>query len=265
MAPLTWTNDHRWWVIVPTIVVLLAAGAVSFWFVVLRSVGNPVDLRDALRLYRNQGGTGDVAEAGLPQPGVYQYRTSGDEQLSLAGIHRAFPPLTNMIVTEGTCATVQWQGLQQHVEQIVECSQPDGALSLSSATTTEQIAAVSSTTVVDCPKDTFIVPAHPRVGQRWSSSCHQGRSVVTVKGRVIGSAPVTVGTQSVAAIHTRFTMYFSGSEHGVCPTDVWIAPTDGLILRQRETASITQASGPLGSIRYSETMNVALQSLVPMR
>jgi hypothetical protein len=38
-----------------------------------------------------------------------------------------------------------------------------------------------------------------------------------------------------------------------------------LILRQRETASITQASGPLGSIRYSETMNVALQSLVPMR
>jgi hypothetical protein len=88
---------------------------------------------------------------------------------------------------------------------------------------------------------------------------------VTVKGRVIGSAPVTVGTQSVAAIHTRFTMYFSGSEHGVCPTDVWIAPTDGLILRQRETASITQASGPLGSIRYSETMNVALQSLVPMR
>lgn len=265
MAPLTWTNDHRWWVIVPAIVILLAAGALSFWFVVLRSVGSPVDLRDALRLYRNQGGTRDVAGAGLPQPGVYQYRTSGGEQLSLAGIHRSFPSLTNMIVTEGPCATVQWQALQQHVEQIVECSQPDGALSLSSATTTEQIAAVSSTTVVDCPEDTFIVPAHPRVGQRWSSSCHQGRSVVAVRGQVIGSAPVTVGTRSVAAVHTRLTMYFSGSEHGACPTDVWIAPADGLILRQRETASITQASGPLGSVRYSETMNVALQSLVPVR
>jgi hypothetical protein len=254
MAPLTWT-----------IVILLVAAATSFWFVVLRSVGSPVDLRDALRLYRNQGGAQNVADAGLPQPGVYQYRTSGGEQLSVAGIHRAFPALTTMIVTEGPCATVQWQALQQHVEQIVECSHPDGSLSLASATTTEQIAANTSTTVVACPKDTFIVPAHPHVGERWSSSCHQDHSVVRLKGQVIGSAHVTVGTKSVAAIHTRFTMYFSGSEDGVCPTDVWIAPADGLILRQRETVSITQASGPLGSVRYSESMNVALQSLVPAR
>jgi hypothetical protein len=265
VAPLTWTNDHRWWVIVPAIVILLVAAAASFWFVVLRSVGYPVDPRDALRLYRNQGGTEELAGAGLPQPGVYQYRTSGGEQLSVAGIHRAFPSLTNMIVTEGPCATVQWQALQQHVEQIVECSRPNGSLSLNSATTTEQIASVSNTTVVDCSKDTFIVPAHPHVGERWSSSCHQGRSAVAVKGQVIGATTVHVGTQWVAAIHTRYTMYFSGSEHGICPTDVWIAPADGLILRQRETVSITQASGPLGSIRYSETMNVALQSLVPAR
>jgi hypothetical protein len=262
---LTWTNDHRWWVIVPAIVIMLAAAAASFWFVVLRSVGNPVDLRDALRLYRTQVGTQDGAGAGLPQPGVYQYRTSGGEQLNVAGIHRAFPSLTNMIVTDGPCATVQWQALQQHVEQMVECPQPDGSLSLSSATTTEQIATNSTTTVIDCPKDTFIIPAQPHVGQRWSSSCHQDHSVVAVKGRVIGATTMTVGTRSVTAIHTRFTMYFSGSERGVCPTDVWIDPADGLILRQRETASITQASGPLGSIRYSETMNVALRSLVPRR
>ncbi|HEX4245929.1 MAG TPA: hypothetical protein VHY77_10200 [Acidimicrobiales bacterium] len=265
MAPLTWTNDHRWWVIIPAIVILLVAAAASFWFVVLRSVGSPVDLRDALRLYRNQGGTRDVAGAGLPEPGVYQYRTSGGEQLSVAGIRRAFPPSTTMIVTEGSCATVQWQALQQHVEQIVECSQPDGSLTLSSATTTEQIATSSTTTVVACPRDTLIVPAHPYTGERWSSSCHQDRSAVKLSGQVIGSGSFTVGTQSVAAIHTRFTMYFSGAEQGVCPTDVWIAPADGLILRQRESASISQASGPLGSVRYSETMDVALQSLVPAR
>jgi len=265
VAPFTWTSDHRWWVIVPAIVILLVAAAVSFWFVVLRSVGNPVDLRDALRLYRSQGGSRGVAGAGLPQPGVYQYRTSGGEQLSVAGIHRAFPASTNMIVTEGTCATVQWQALQQHVEQIVECSQPDGSLTLASATTTEQIATDSNTTVMVCDKETFIVPPDRHVGERWSSSCHQDHSVVRLKGQVIGPAHVTVGTKSVAAIHTRFTLYFAGSEQGVSPTDVWIAPADGLILRQRESVSIAQASGPLGSIRYSETMNVALRSLVPSR
>ena len=261
MAPWTWTNDHRWWVIVPAIVILLAAAAATFWFVVLRSAGNPVDLRDALRLYRSQGSTRDVVGAGLPQPGVYQYRTSGGEQLNVAGIHRAFPASTNMIGTEGACATVQWQALQQHVE----CSQPDGSLTLASATTTEQIATDSSTTLMVCNKDTFIVPADPHVGERWSSSCHQNHSVVRLKGQVIGPTHVTVGTKSVAAIHTRFTLYFSGTERGVCPTDVWIAPADGSILRQRESVSIAQASGPLGSIRYSETMNVALRSLVPVR
>jgi hypothetical protein len=38
-----------------------------------------------------------------------------------------------------------------------------------------------------------------------------------------------------------FTLYFSSNEQGVSPTDVWIAPADGLSLRQREPVSVAQA------------------------
>ncbi len=131
MIVWTWVNDHRWWATIPVVLVLLAAATVAFWFFVLRSSGNPVDLRDAIRLYRqDQGGTPGATAAGLPQPGVYQYTTTGGEQLNVADISRSFPSLTNMIVTDGRCAAMQWDALAEHTEQVVECAQPGGALSL---------------------------------------------------------------------------------------------------------------------------------------
>ncbi len=116
-----------------------------------------------------------------------------------------------------------------------------------------------------CPATTYIVPPHPVIGERWSSTCHQSGSGVRVDGVVIGPSHVTVGTQSVPAIHTRFTMHFSGSEQGVSPTDVWMSPEGGLILRQHETVSVAEGSTPLGSVHYSETMDITLRSLVPKR
>jgi hypothetical protein len=40
---------------------------------------------------------------------------------------------------------------------------------------------------------------------------------------------------------------------------------NGLILRQRETVDVEQKAGPLGSVRYTEEMAIALSSLTPIR
>jgi hypothetical protein len=61
------------------------------------------------------------------------------------------------------------------------------------------------------------------------------------------------------------TLAFSGTETGINPNDYWVSVTNGLILRQRETVAISQQAGPLGAIRYTEQMAIALRSSQPTR
>ena len=42
---------------------------------------------------------------------------------------------------------------------------------------------------------------------------------------------VTVGGHAVDVEHTRFTLTFDGAEAGTNPTDFWIVPGNGLIVR----------------------------------
>ena len=65
-------------------------------------------------------------------------------------------------------------------------------------------------------------------------------------------------------MHTRLTLTFSGAESGTNPNDYWIAQ-DGVILQQKETVSVSQAAGPLGSVHYSEQMAISLTSPTPIR
>jgi hypothetical protein len=265
MPALTWMSQHRWWALgvgATTLLVLVVAGV---WFFVFRSPATRVDLRQALRLYRLE----EKAEPGatdrlLPSDGVYQYRTSGGEQLSVGGISRSFPATSDMIVTGDRCATMEWEPFEQHMEGLVECRQNDGALSIGSALSYEEIAGTRTTSVIDCPADTYFVPPHWFAGERWRSTCRSGDEKVEFAGQVIGSSTVDVGRKEVPALHTRLTLTFSGSEFGTNPNDYWIG-WDGLILRQRESVNVAQNAGPLGSVRYTEEMAITLTSMTPSR
>jgi hypothetical protein len=245
---------------------LVVAVAAGVWFFVLRTSGTQVDLRQALRLYR-QGQHGEVAGTTmpLPPPGVYRYRTSGGEQLSIAGISRTFPPATDMIVTDGRCATMKWEPLEQHIEGLVECPTGDGAISITSAPSYEQIAGTQTTSDIRCPAGTYLVPPDPVAGDRWRTTCHSPGQNVVFSGAVIGRSSVTVGGRSVPALHTRLTLTFSGSQTGTNPNDYWVSLPDGLILKQSETVRVSDPAGPLGSVRYAEQMAITLTSLSPAR
>ena len=67
----------------------------------------------------------------------------------------------------------------------------------------------------------------------------------------------STGTRSTVE-HTRFSLTFAGTERGKNPTDFWIVPTDGLIVRERETVTMNQ-----GSVRYNESMETTLTALSP--
>jgi hypothetical protein len=267
MAVLRWVTRHRFWSSCIGIVTLIVVMAVGVWFFVLRSPGTQVDLRQALSIYRDDqkpGQTGAVAS--LPLTGVYRYRTEGDEKLSFAGISRAFPTATNMVVTEAAgCVTMTWEPISQHTEGWVECPQKNGALSISSTPSYEQIAGSQNTTDIRCPAGMYFVPPAPFIGERWRTTCHSPGERIVFSGEVLGTSLMNVGGRRVPALHTHLDLSFTGTESGANPNDFWVSLHSGLILRQHETADLSQQAGTLGSVRYTEQMAISLSSVTPVR
>jgi hypothetical protein len=266
---LTWVAQHRFWTLGIGLLALVAAAtaaAAGVWFFVLRSPATQVDLRTALRLYREDQKNGRSSNDHLPPSGVYRYRTTGGEQLSLGNISRSFPAATDMIVTQSAgCADMRWEPLEQHMEGLVECPQKDGALRLSSALSYEQIAGTTTNSVITCPSNMYFVPPDPTAGKQWQSTCHSKGEAVVFSGQVIGLSGLDVGGTEVPALHLRLTLSFSGTESGTNPNDYWVSLQNGLILRQSETVQVAQSAGPLGSVRYTEQMAIALASVAPLR
>ncbi len=265
MPFVSWINHHRLLVSGFSFAVLLiVAVAGGVWFFLLRSTGTQIDLRQALHLYRQDQHAAGSTD-GLPAPGVYAYKTSGSERLSLAGISRSFPPASDVIVTDAHCASMDWVPIDQHTEGIEVCRQTNGALTMSEASSTESIAGASTSQVIRCPDTAYFIPPDPHAGQRWYAVCHGPGQVDKVSGEVIGATTVSVDGQSMPAIHTRINTAVSGNASGTDPTDYWVSPQTGLIFRQREQVNVSQSVGPLGSVHYSEEMAITMASLVPTR
>ncbi|MGB7052819.1 MAG: hypothetical protein WBG41_14735 [Acidimicrobiales bacterium] len=267
MPFVNWINHHRLLVSgVSFAVLLVLAVAGGIWFFLLRTTGTQIDLRQALRLYRqDQHGSSPRTEGGLPAPGVYVYRTTGGEKLSLAGISRTFPSASHMIVTDSKCSSMDWVPLEQHIEGIQLCREPDGALTMSQASSVESIAGVSTTQVTHCPSTDYFIPPRPHAGQRWSAVCHGPGQVDKISGEVIGTTTLTVNGRTVSALHTRINTAVSGNATGTDPTDYWVSPQTGLIYRQREEVSVSQSIGPLGAVHYNEEMAISMSSLLPVQ
>jgi hypothetical protein len=78
---------------------------------------------------------------------------------------------------------------------------------------------------------------------------------------VIGPAVLNVGGHRVGTVHTRVTFtYASGNLRGSGPTDYWVVPSSGLIVREQESVGVTQRG-----VHYSEDMDTTLSRLSPDR
>ena len=128
--------------------------------------------------------------------------------------------------------------------------------------TDESIAGSTTTSTINCPATTYLLPPAARPGQRWAATCSQVSPAekILLAGQALGPATMVVGGHAVSVTHTRLTLTFTGTEHGTNPTDFWIVPSSGLIVRERETVGVTQ-----GGVRYTENMEATLTGLTPAR
>ena len=265
MPIFTWINQHRFIVSGFGLVLLLLGAVAGVWYFMLRSPGTQVDLRQALKLYWQGQREGSTPTDGQPEPGVYVYKTTGGEQLSIPGTARVFPSASDLIVTDSGCVSMDWVPLDEHREGTVVCRRPDGGLVMPKMTSVESIAGASTSQVIQCPSAAYFVPPHPDAGERWHAVCHGPGQVDRLTGEVVGRTTLSISGQSVPVLHTRLNFSVSGQESGTNPTDYWVSPSTGLILRQQESVSISQSTGPLGSVHYAEQMAITMTSLVPAR
>jgi len=259
-----WVQQHRLLAVLVLALVILSSAGGTAWALVFRTVSSPVGLRAALRIYRREQTDKVMASlrTHLPPPGVYTYRTSGGEGLSLMGVQRAFPSTTSMIVADGRCATVSWVPITEHTESTTVCAGTDGALSVPRLVTDESIAGSTTTTTVRCPATAYLLPPAGRPGEHWGVTCTLTNPAekVALVGQALGQTNVVVGGRAVPVEHSRLTMTFKGTDDGTNPTDFWIVPSSGLIVREHETVGVTQ-----GGVRYSESMDAVLTALNPAR
>ena len=259
-----WVQQHRVLSVLILAFVIISSAGGTAWALVFRTVSSPVGLREALRIYRREQAEKVLAAVRdhLPSPGVYSYRTSGGESLSIPGMDRSFPPTTSMIVTGEHCATVSWVPITQHSETITECPRPGGAFSVPRLVTHESIAGTDTTSTVDCPATAYLLPPEATAGQRWAARCalQSPAEKVTVDGVALGTSTMSIGGHAVTVEHTRLTLAFQGSETATNPTDFWMIPSSGLIVQQKEAVVASS-----GGVHYSETMLSTLTSLSPLR
>jgi hypothetical protein len=258
-----WVQNHRLLSVIALALIMVSCAGGTAWALVFRTVSSPVGLREALRMYRKEQ-TGKVIASlrnRLPAPGVYTYSTTGGESLNLVGVARSFPASTSMIVADGRCASVSWVPITQHTEATTFCNTPNGALTIPKLVTDESIAGSTSTSTINCPASTYLLPAAARPGQRWSATCSQVSPAekVTMAGQALGESTMLVGGHAVPVTHARLDFTFTGAaEHGTNPIDFWIIPTSGLIVREKESVNVTQSG-----VRYSENMETTLTGLDP--
>lgn len=259
-----WVQQHRVLSVLILAFVIVSSAGGTAWALVFRTVGSPVGLREALRMYRREQAEKvlQTLRNHLPSPGVYSYRTSGGESLSIPGMGRAFPPTSSMIVTGGNCATVSWVPLTQHTETTTECGAPGGGLTVPRLVTRESIAGTNTTSVVDCPATAYLVPPKATTGRQWAATCalQSPAEKVTLAGEALGESTMSIAGHSVTVEHTRLTLTFDGSQAAKSPTDYWVVPSNGLIVQEKEAVAATS-----GGVSYSEHMLSTLTSLSPLR
>jgi hypothetical protein len=221
-----------------------------------------VDLAEALTRFRAAGVGATTAPAlpGLPAPGVYQYRTTGGEYVSLLDNRRRYSSTTMRIVTARGCGVREEQFfVTQHVEYYDRCGDK-----LVTYGTDIAYWWTHGTQDFACRGGSFDM-AGTRPGAQVEWDCADEDTHAHQLTAYLGDEPVTVEGVPLPARHTRWTTEFSGATVGAAVVDDWFDPSTGLLLREKRNIALRVGSGFVGRLSYTDVSEYVLASVTPLR
>ncbi len=221
-----------------------------------------IDLEEALTRFRAAGRSATTGDAvpGLPAPGVYQYRTTGGEWVSLFDTYRAYSPTTMRIVTRLGCGVREEQFfVTQHLEYYDRCGSE-----LVTYGTDVAYWWTHGTQDFECQAGSFDM-AGRRPGDRVEWDCADEDTRAHQITEYIGDETVMVEGVPLPARHTRWTTLFSGATIGGALVDDWFDPSTGLLLKERRDIALQVGSQFVGRLDYTDKSEYTLLAVTPAR
>jgi hypothetical protein len=210
-------------------------------------------------------GAPDAAPAfAPPAPGVYRYRTSGGESISVLGAHHDYPAETYAVVraTGGCGWQIRSEVVREHVDERQMCS--DGSQLLQVAQT-RQVEFFGTRDgggfVCDPPQVQHAVGDAP--GAVWAGDCGDDRGADGHLVRTtVGTGRMTIDGVTVDVIRFRIDGTLTGRVRGTSVDLMTVVASTGLpVVWDRTVDTVADAFG--ASVRYQEQARFELVSLTP--
>jgi len=257
------------------VVVLVGVGAagVALW---RGSGAHEASTRDAERRFAQSPSTQPPVPSVLrPAAGVYLYRGSGTEHLSLPPKSQSQGPTMPATVIDRAdgCWTFRIDYSTAHWQTWIYCPRGGGLVELGGQTFERWdfvVTKYDSTSIFSCKPASVAIRATMHSGDHWQQTCTGTSSgtkgIASTSGpyTFVGTERVDVGGTAVAAYHFHQVRTLGGSQTGTQDTQLWFAVKDGLPLRNERTETV-HTDTPIGRSTYTEHGDFELTSLVPKR
>jgi hypothetical protein len=267
-------HRRRLWIATGALALLLILGGV---FVVLwrRSGAHEASTNEAKRRFEHTSTSAKPPSAATLRPaaGVYLYRGSGTEHLSLPPKTQhqgANMPATVTYRSDG-CWTFRLDYNTHHWQTWIYCPRNGGLVELGGQTFERWdfvFTTYDSTSKFTCDPPSVAIRAAMRPGDEWPQKCRgtssgtKGDAVTSGPYTFVGDDVVTVGSTRVPAYHFRQIRTLSGSQTGTQTAELWFARSNGLPLRNQRDVTV-KTDTVVGSSTYTERGSFQLTSIRP--
>jgi len=271
---------QRWWtrrrnvvLLAVGAVVILALGGGAAAYFLFREGAEPVSIPEAEKRFEEDRTSGPRPGSLLvPAEGVYRYRGSGTDQLSVPPTSQDQGPEMPGTVTHGKggCWTFRIDYSTNHWQNWTYCS-TDGRLEEQGGQTFQRwdlvFTTIDTLTTFTCDPPAVTLRPSMEPGQKWRQSCSgtstsvEGISISAGPLRFVGTERLTIGGRRVDAYHFEQRRNLEGAQTGFVQTEVWFG-TDGLPLRNERHAEV-HSNSIVGDVVYNEDGNFTLTSLRP--
>lgn len=265
---------HRIAFIVTASVVLVLGTTTSvFAYLWTHSGSRPVSSESAYARYR-PGPVPPSPATFRPTQGVYSYRGSGTEHVSLPAKTQLEGPEIPGTVTNlaNGCWRFRLDFSDNHWQSWTYCPR-GGALLLEARAgyyRWDFVAfAVDNTATYACSPPEVVIPADSNTTGNTAVSCRGtndhlalGTIVMTGSNRFVSKQTLTVGRSQVTALHYRERVALSGGQQGFNDADTWFSASNGLPLRGTWRTEVKTPS-PVGTTTLTASGSFYLSSLVP--
>jgi hypothetical protein len=238
------------------VVVVAASGTIAFFW--LHSGAHALAPSVAVQRFRLGDRSGGGADGPGPARGVYRYRGSGVETISVPPKSQSEGPIIPGTVVDrpGGCFDFRLDYSNVHWQSWTYCLR-DGAL----ATTSKAgyylwdfvVLRVDDTSTYTCQPAAVTIPATIAIGSRHTVSCvgrndhlSIGPVYMTGTSTVAAVSSLRVGKATEQAVLIREEVRFTGGQQGTNSAETWYSEVTGLPLRGTWSTEVSTPS-PVGA------------------